>query len=138
MGVFENLTDIEVEVQSGNAAILELPPIESDPTPDVTWSTLDGRILYDIKYATSHNKLLILNASDKDERSFRARATNKQIGKEENGPVFNLKVVGDPDVEIAPSIIIAPTDMQIVKDRSVTYLDCIANARYLLPFLSSF
>ncbi|XP_043274054.1 protein sidekick isoform X3 [Venturia canescens] len=131
MGVFENLTDIEVIVQSGSAAILELPPIESDPTPDVTWSTLDGPIPYEIQYATSHHKLLILNVSEKDARPYRARATNTQIGKEENSPIFNLRVTGDPNYEVAPSIIVEPRDMQIIKDQPVTYLDCIANARSL-------
>lgn len=129
MGVFENLTDIEVEVQSGSAAILELPPIDSDPTPDVTWSTLNEPIPYEIQYATSQHKLLILNVSEKNERIYKARATNTQIGKEENGPLFKLRVTGDPNYEVAPSIIVKPRDMQIIKDQPVTYLDCIANAR---------
>lgn len=56
---------------------------------------------------------------------------NTQIGKEEYSPYFKLEVIGDPSVEVAPSIIIAPNDTQIVRDQTVTYLDCIANARYV-------
>lgn len=59
---------------------------------------------------------------------------NTQIGKEEYSPYFKLEVIGDPNVEVAPSIIIAPNDTQIAKDQPVTYLDCIANARYALIF----
>ncbi|XP_014300001.2 protein sidekick isoform X2 [Microplitis demolitor] len=131
MGVFKDQTEKVISVGYGEAAILELPPIESHPTPDVTWSTPDGPVPYGINYATSQRRLLILNAGDNDEDLYRARAMNTQIGKEEYSPYFKLEVIGDPNVEVAPSIIIAPNDTQIAKDQPVTYLDCIANARSL-------
>ncbi|KAK2580567.1 hypothetical protein KPH14_007691 [Odynerus spinipes] len=131
MGIFKDLTERVVTVESGSAAILELPPIESHPTPDVTWFTLDGSLLYGIKYATTDHKLLILNASEGDEGLYRARAINTQLGKEENSPFFKLQVVGDPNTEVAPTIIVRPQDTQIVKDQDVTYIHCIANARSL-------
>ena len=137
MGVFENLTDIEVTVQSGTAAILELPPIDSHPPPVVTWSNPDGSIGYEIEYATSEHKLVILNASAKDAKAYKARATNTQIGKEEYSPFFNLRVVGDPNIEVAPSIIIGPKDMQINKQKAETLLNCIANAQYEIFFFAS-
>lgn len=71
MGVFDDLTEKVVSVESGSAAILELPPIESHPTPEVTWFSSDGTLLYGIKYATTHHTLLILNASENDEGSYR-------------------------------------------------------------------
>ncbi|XP_034937975.1 protein sidekick isoform X2 [Chelonus insularis] len=131
MGVFKNQTEKEVTVNYGEAAILELPPIESHPAPDVTWSTPEGPLPYDIKYVTNQGNLIILSADDKDERSYRARAMNTQVGKEEYSPWFKLKVVGDPNVEIAPTIVVPPNDTQIIKHQPVTYLDCIANSRSL-------
>lgn len=71
MGTFDDLTEKVVTVESGSAAILELPPIESHPTPDVTWFSSDGTPLYGIKYATTHHTLIILNASENDEGSYR-------------------------------------------------------------------
>ena len=71
MGIFEDLTEIPVTVESGNAAILELPPIESHPAPEVSWSSSDGTIPYTIKYATANQMLIILNASEDDEGSYR-------------------------------------------------------------------
>ena len=71
MGIFEDLSEIPMTVESGNAAILELPRIESLPAPEVTWSSSDGTIPYTIKYATAQHMLIILNASEEDEGSYR-------------------------------------------------------------------
>jgi hypothetical protein len=71
MGVFEDLAERVITVSSGNAVVLEMPHIESHPAPEVIWSTSDGTIPYTIKYATVHHKLLILNASEGDEGSYR-------------------------------------------------------------------
>ncbi|XP_012274978.1 protein sidekick isoform X2 [Orussus abietinus] len=131
MGVFDDLTERELTVQSGNAAVLELPPIDSHPSPEVIWFTSDRPLSYEIKYATSHHMLLILNASENDQGSYRAKAINTQLGKEENSPFFKVRVVGDPNVEVTPSIVVKPQDTQIIKDQALTYLYCIANARSL-------
>jgi len=72
MGTFDDLTEKVVTVESGSAAILELPPIESHPIPDVTWFSSDGTLLYGIKYATTHHTLIILNASENDEGTYRS------------------------------------------------------------------
>ncbi|XP_033229948.1 protein sidekick isoform X4 [Belonocnema kinseyi] len=130
MGIFEDLTEIPVTVESGNAAILELSPIESHPAPEVSWSSSDGTIPYTIKYATAQQMLIILNASEDDEGSYRAKAINTQVAKEEISPFFKLKVTGDPNTEVAPTIIVRPQDTKIIKDQG-TYLHCIANSRYL-------
>lgn len=72
MGVFDDLTEKVVTVESGSAAILELPPIESHPAPEVTWFSSDGTTpLYGIKYATTQHALLILNAQESDEGTYR-------------------------------------------------------------------
>lgn len=58
----------------------------------------------------------------------RAKAINTQLGQEEASPFFKLKVTGDPNNEVMPSIVIKPRDTTVVKNEDV-YLHCIANAR---------
>lgn len=61
---------------------------------------------------------------------YRARATNTQLGKEENSAYMRLVVRGgDPGGEIAPEIIVSPRDTHILKDALATELQCIVNAR---------
>ncbi|XP_019697114.1 protein sidekick isoform X2 [Harpegnathos saltator] len=131
MGKFDDLTDRVVTVEYGNAAVLELPPIESNPSPGVSWFSSDGTELYGRKYATTDHKLFILDAMKSDEGSYRARAFNTQLGKEENSPFFKLQVTGDPNAEVAPSIIVKPQDTLIIKDQNAAHMYCIANARAL-------
>lgn len=71
MGKFDDLTDRVVTVEYGNVAILELPSIESNPSPTVTWFSSDGTEPYGIKYASTDNKLFILDATKSDEGSYR-------------------------------------------------------------------
>lgn len=59
----------------------------------------------------------------------RARALNNQLGKEENSPFFKLQVIGDPNAEVAPSIIVKPQNTLIIKDQNAANINCIANAR---------
>ncbi|XP_031349288.1 protein sidekick isoform X2 [Photinus pyralis] len=132
MDVFKDLTEIHVSVDTGQAAILDLPQIESSPEPDVTWQSDNEPIPYAQKYSKSKaNQLIILSTDASDQMSYRARAINTQEGKEEYSAFIKL-TVNDRDVaEIAPEIIIKPQDVQIVKGTSQTTLDCIANARPL-------
>lgn len=37
MGNFEDTTERHVSVESGHPAILDLPPVESVPSPSVSW-----------------------------------------------------------------------------------------------------
>ncbi|XP_037919149.1 protein sidekick isoform X4 [Hermetia illucens] len=132
MGVFENVTESRLSVQSGHPAIFTLPPIESVPSPSVVWQDERGALNYDIKYAyTKRNELIILSAEEADQKAYRARAINTQLGKEENSAFIHLNVTGDPYTEIAPEIIVHPEDMKIKRGESVALLQCIANARSL-------
>ncbi|XP_013182226.1 PREDICTED: protein sidekick isoform X2 [Papilio xuthus] len=132
MGVFENQIVQEVTVDSGRAAILDFPHIDSEPPPSVNWQDENGELRYDQKYAvTDDHKLVILCASKKDERSYRAQAFNTQSGKVENSPFIKLNVLGDDNKEIAPEIIIKPQDTKIIKGQEYRNLYCIANARPL-------
>lgn len=132
MGQFEDLTERTVSVEFGGAAIIDLPPIESIPLPSVTWHTEDGP-LYDIKYGvTAKNQLVILSCDEDDQKAYRARAINTQLGKEENSAFIRLNVSGgDPYSEIAPQIIVHPESIEIVKGQEIVELQCIANARPL-------
>ncbi|RZC39905.1 sidekick, partial [Asbolus verrucosus] len=133
MNVFEDQTEKSVSVVEGQAAILDLPEIESKPPPEVTWHTDDGQLPYAQKYAKSKsNQLIILSTDKSDQRAYRARAINTQEGKEENSAFIRLTVRETNDnKEVAPKIIVVPEDVKIVKGTSQTTLDCIANARPL-------
>ncbi|CAG9585499.1 unnamed protein product [Danaus chrysippus] len=135
MGVFENTLEQVVTVESGKAAILDFPHIESDPPPSVIWQDengVNGVLRYDQKYAiTDKHQLVILCSSKDDQRAYRARAINTQLGKVENSPYIRLIVDGDDNKEIAPEIIIKPQDTKIIKGQEYTNVYCIANARPL-------
>lgn len=129
---FEDLTEQYLSVESGSAAILDLPFINSIPKPSVTWHTDRGSLEYDIKYAlTSKNQLIILSSDENDEKAYRARAINTQIGKEENSAFIHINVTGDSTQEIIPQIIIHPEDLKTVRGQQIAELECIANARLL-------
>ncbi|KAK6637522.1 hypothetical protein RUM44_007944 [Polyplax serrata] len=133
MGAFEDLTERTMTVESGEAAILDLPLIESHPQPSVTWQSDTGPLPYDRKFAvTTNHQLVILSTSSDDQKAYRARATNTQLGKEEMSGFIRLLVTGDDYKEVAPEIIIKPHDLSIVKGQAIPEeLQCIANARPL-------
>lgn len=132
MGIFEDQTERRISVQSGFPAILDLAPIESVPPPSVTWQGEEGPLNYDIKYAeTTKNQLIILCADEEDQKAYRARAINTQLGKEENSAFTHLNVSGNPYTEIAPEIIVHPENLKLVRGEQVAHLQCIANARPL-------
>ncbi|XP_058443919.1 protein sidekick isoform X3 [Malaya genurostris] len=132
MSVFEDLTERVVSVQSGYPAILNLSRIESVPEPSVTWQTEEGPLNYDIKYATTaDNQLIILSVDENDMKSYRARAINTQIGKEEISAFIRVNITGSSYGEVAPEIIVEPKSMKVVRGEQTVQLECIANARPL-------
>ncbi|XP_053678622.1 protein sidekick [Anopheles nili] len=132
MGMFDDLSEKVVSVSSGYPAILNLSFIESVPAPSVTWQTDEGPLEYNIKYAqTASNQLIILSADEHDIRSYRARAFNTQIGREESTGFVRLNVTGNPYTEIAPEIVVHPRSTKVVRGAQAVELECIANARPL-------
>lgn len=132
MGIFEDLTEQVVSVQSGYPAILNLSRIESVPAPSVTWQTEDGPLNYDIKYATTaSNQLIILSVDENDMKSYQARAINTQIGKEEISALIRVNVTEGSYGEVAPEIIVEPKSIKVVRGEQTVQLECIANARPL-------
>ncbi|KAF5283152.1 hypothetical protein FQR65_LT02664 [Abscondita terminalis] len=134
MKTFQNLTEKQITVDAGQAAILDLPLIESSPEPDVTWQTDEEPVIpFAQKYANSKaHQLIILAAEPSDEKAYRARAINTQEGKEENSAFIKLTVNDKgPINELAPEIIIRPQDVEVIKGTEQTTLDCIANAKPL-------
>lgn len=133
MKAFENKTETVVSVLEGQAVVLNLPPIESKPAPEVTWHQDGQQIPYSQKYATTKsNQLIILSADRKDAKAFRARAVNTQDGREEYSAFIKLEVQdAENGGEVAPEIIVPPEDVRVVKGTAQISLDCIANARPL-------
>ncbi|KAL4705138.1 hypothetical protein ACJJTC_018709 [Scirpophaga incertulas] len=132
MGIFDNVIEDTVTAESGHAVVLNFPNIESEPAPSVIWQDGNGALRYDQKYAvTDEHQLVILSASHDDERAYRVRAINTQLGKEENSPYIKLNVFGDDSKEVPPEIIIKPKDKHIIKGQEYTNLFCVANARPL-------
>lgn len=72
MGVFKEITEKTIFVESGDAAIIDLPPIDSNPPPSVFWQDQDGPLSYNQKFAlTSNHQLVILSCSQEDDKSYR-------------------------------------------------------------------
>lgn len=72
MEVFKDQSEITMSVEEGNAAVLNLPEIDSVPPPDVTWQTDEGGLGYAQKYAKSNtNQLVILSTDKSDQKPYR-------------------------------------------------------------------
>lgn len=134
MGKFSDLTEKIVSVEAGQAAILDLPPIESYPEPLVTWQTDQNTYTssnLDIITGITH-QLIILSTSEIHQKSYRAHVTNTQIGKDEYSPFIRLIVRGGSTLgDIPPEIIIRPKNLDIVKGKQSSDLHCFTNARPL-------
>lgn len=130
---FDSQEEKTVVVRSGDAAVLDLPPISSSPPPSILWQARDNSLLYGSKFAlTSDFRQVILDVNSADQKAYRARATNTQLGQEETSGFLNLIVTNQNQGEqIPPSIIIPPQDASVVKGQSEVELQCIANARPL-------
>lgn len=132
MGNFEDITERRISVESGHAAILDTPPIDSIPPPSVTWQDEERDLSYDSKYIiTLKNQLILLSVDESHAKSYRARAENTQIGKEENSAFIHVNVSGDTYGEIAPEIIVHPEHLKLIRDAPISKLQCVANARPL-------
>lgn len=62
---------------------------------------------------------------------FRARATNTQLGQEENSDFIMLEVDTSLEMDVPPEIIVPPANITVTRQKSVAELQCIANARPL-------
>ncbi|CAB4061873.1 SDK [Lepeophtheirus salmonis] len=133
MTPFDPAPNPDLQVKAGHAAIFKFPVLASVPEPSVIWQTDDGTQLYGVKYAmTSENDLVILSVDSSDSRRYRTRATNTQLGQEENSPYGFLEVYGEDGADVPPEIVIPPKDLTVNKDTPVSELQCIANARPLI------
>jgi len=135
MSPFEETEEKTVIVRAGEAAVLELPPIKSFPPPSVSWQARDNSLLYGTKFATTGDfRQVILDVNSADQKAYRARATNTQLGQDELSGYIQVVVTSPsgyiPD-QIPPSIIVPPKDAQVIKGQSEYELQCIANARPL-------
>ena len=132
MTPFDPLAMTRMRVKMGHSALFSFPNISSEPVPSVTWQSDDNTLLYGTKYATTaDNKLVILNVDEGDEKKYRARATNTQLGRGENSGYIGLEVDTSQVTDVSPEIIVAPVDTVMTRLTPVTGLQCIANARPL-------
>jgi protein sidekick len=135
MTPFEETEEKTIIVRAGEAAVLDLPPIQSFPPPSILWQARDNSLLYGSKFATTGDfRQIILDVNSADQKAYRARATNTQLGQEETSGYIQVVVTNPRDripEQIPPSIIVPPADSQITKGQSEFELQCIANARPL-------
>ena len=121
-----------LRVLTGHAAVFQFPNITSEPSPSVSWQSDDNSLLYGTKYAvTADNNLVILNVDTSDAKRYRARATNTQLGQEENSEYIQLQVDTNQNLDVSPEIIVPPRNITVTRSKSVAELQCIANARPL-------
>lgn len=72
MSSFNDESEVSLVVQSGEAAVLSVAALESQPKPAVTWQADDGSPLYGHKYANGPDgQLVILSASQSDQKLYR-------------------------------------------------------------------
>ncbi|CAG0892307.1 unnamed protein product [Darwinula stevensoni] len=125
-----------VTVSSGEAAVFQLPQLSSYPVPSFTWQANDNTFLYGLKYALTsspRHQLIILATEASDQKAYRARVTNTQLGEDSYSGYFDLQVRQTGVDSIPPQIIVPPSEMQVVKGTSNVRLECIANANECFP-----
>lgn len=72
MSPFSEQEETSISVQIGEAAVLEVQALESQPKPAVTWEADDGSPLYGHKYAVGpDNQLVVLSVTESDAKLYR-------------------------------------------------------------------
>lgn len=72
MTPFSDQSETAMTIQAGEAAVLEVQALESQPKPAVTWEAEDGSPLYGHKYAIGpDNQLVVLSVSESDAKLYR-------------------------------------------------------------------
>lgn len=72
MSPFSEQEETSVSVQVGDAAVLPVQALESQPKPAVAWEADDGSPLYGHKYAVGpDNQLVILSVTESDAKLYR-------------------------------------------------------------------
>nr|KAF6347351.1 sidekick cell adhesion molecule 1 [Pipistrellus kuhlii] len=121
-------------VPEGQAAVLDLPPLQSYPRPQVTWFRDGHKIVPSDRIAiTLENQLVILAATASDAGAYYVQAVNERSGENRTSPPVHLSVARDgaaPDAT-APAIVVAPGNRSVPAGASEATLECVANARPL-------
>ena len=76
---FKQVTSKVVEVNKGDACVLELPPMDSYPAPIMNWFDQSARIWSAEKgkrHISLNNELVILEATTDDSHDYSVTATN--------------------------------------------------------------
>ena len=74
MSPFSDQSETTVTVQAGEAVVMDVQDVESQPKPAVAWEADDGAPLYGHKYAVGpDSQLVILSTSESDQKTYRYR-----------------------------------------------------------------
>nr|KAF6448698.1 sidekick cell adhesion molecule 1 [Rousettus aegyptiacus] len=131
MGDFTDKEQRKVVAQ-GQAAVLDFPPIDSCPRPQVTWFREGHKIIPSSRIAiTLENQLVILAVTPSDAGAYYVQAVNERNGENKTSPPIHLSVARDLGTGEtgAPAIVIPPGNRSVVAGSSEVTLECIANAR---------
>ncbi|XP_039734833.1 protein sidekick-1 [Pteropus medius] len=131
MGDFTDKEQWKVVAQ-GQAAVLDFPPIDSCPRPQVTWFREGHKIIPSSRIAiTLENQLVILAVTPSDAGAYYVQAVNERNGENKTSPPIHLSVARDVGAgeTTAPVIAIPPGNRSVVAGSSEITLECIANAR---------
>ncbi|XP_006889806.1 PREDICTED: protein sidekick-1-like [Elephantulus edwardii] len=131
MGNFMEV-DQRKTVSQGQAAVLNLLPINSYPRPQVTWFREGHKIIPSHRIAiTLENQLVILAAGPDDAGAYYVQAVNERNGENKTSPFVHLSVAREmsPSEAVAPTIVVPPGNRSVVAGASEVTLECIANAR---------
>ena len=134
----------EKRVDAGQAAILEVPKIDSYPTPTYEWYAGDALIVPNQKFAISKSNNLIVLATEKsDEKTYYVKAVNIHTGNEIRSKDIRL-IVNDDLISsssssssydynqiIQPTFIVKPSDTIANLNDNLVKFDCILNAKPL-------
>ncbi|XP_071105902.1 protein sidekick-2-like isoform X1 [Haliotis cracherodii] len=136
MEMFQPGNTETTEVHEGRAVILNLPPLDSVPDPDIDWkqnnSTLSAESIY--HHVTLQKNLVLLSNSISDSgRQFQARAVNgfSGAGSQSQSHVFVINIVehGNRSAHLLPEMISPPVSVIANEGDSDVKVECVINAR---------
>ncbi|XP_067672270.1 protein sidekick-2-like isoform X1 [Haliotis asinina] len=136
MEMFQSGDTQTIEVQEGRAVILNLPPLDSVPDPDIDWkqnnSTLSAESIYH-HVTLQKNLVLLSNSISESGRQFHARAVNgfSGAGSQSQSHIFVITVIehGNRSAHILPEMISPPVAAVANEGDSDVKVECVINAR---------
>lgn len=134
-----NSYSTDIRVNAGQAAVLQVPKIDSYPPPTYEWYAGDALIIPNQKFAISKTNSLIILATEKsDEKYYYVKAVNINTGNEIRSKDIRLYVNDDnydssssTSTIIEPTFVVKPVDTVAKLNDNLVKFDCILNAKPL-------